>query len=204
LRNQNPGRLRGAEPTDVEHILNLATDEFTHLIDGDLLKTRGKLTNKSTIQILTASSRSVRGPHPQKLKLDEVDEFEDKIFKAALLTPKSNAGTQASTHIYSTMHKPYGLMQRVITEAAERGYKVYKWCVFDVMEKCVGQDCDTCPLWEDCGGKAKKADGFYKVEDAISLKRQVSEETWKSEMLCLMPSQEGLIYKKFDISIHVV
>ncbi|MFP3867685.1 MAG: hypothetical protein ACLFUU_05935 [Desulfobacteraceae bacterium] len=187
-----------------EHILNLATDEFNHLIEGELLKTRGRLTNKSTIQILTASSRSVRGPHPQKLKLDEVDEFDNKIFEAALLTPKTAGNIKASTHIYSTMHKPYGLMRRVITEAAERGYRIYKWCVFDVMEKCVGRDCQTCELWEDCGGKAKKADGYFPIEDAISLKRQVSEETWQSEMLCQLPNQEGLIYREFDVALHVI
>lgn len=45
---------------------------------------------------------------------------------------------------------------------------------------------------------------FYPVEDAISAKRKVSRETWESEMLCRMPSQEGLIYKEFDLSIHVV
>jgi hypothetical protein len=42
------------------------------------------------------------------------------------------------------------------------------------------------------------------VEDAISAKRKVSRETWESEMLCLMPSHEGLIYREFDLSIHVV
>jgi hypothetical protein len=102
------------------------------------------------------------------------------------------------------MHKAYGLMNRVITEAAESGYRVYKWCIFCVMEKCNDRDCKTCELWEDCGGRARHADGFYLVEDAISAKRKVSRETWESEMLCRMPSQEGLIYKEFDLSVHVV
>ena len=29
-------------------------------------------------------------------------------------------------------------------------------------------------------------------------------ETWESEMLCRMPSQEALIYKEFDLSVHVI
>jgi hypothetical protein len=187
-----------------EHIKGFITAPFQHLVEGEALRTRTHLLNGSNIQILTASTKSVRGPHPQKLKLDEVDEFEDRIYEAALLIPKSAKGIRASVQIYSTMHKAYGLMNRVITEAAESGYRVFKWCVFDVMEKCVGRDCETCELWEDCEGRAKEADGFYPVEDAISAKRKVSRETWESEMLCRMPSQEGLIYKEFDLSIHVI
>ena len=186
------------------HISTFQTAPFRHLIDGEPLKTWTLMNDGGTIQILTASSKSVRGPHPQKLKLDEVDEFEDRIYEAALLIPKSKKSIRASVQIYSTMHKAYGLMNRVITEAAQSGYKIYKWCVFDVMEKCVGRECALCELWEDCQGKAKHADGFYSIEDAISEKRKVSRDTWLCEMLCFQPSQEGLIYKEFDMSLHVV
>jgi hypothetical protein len=186
------------------HISKFQTPPFRHLIDGEPLKTWTQMNDGGSIQILTASSKSVRGPHPQKLKLDEVDEFEDKIYEAALLIPKSKKGIRASVQIYSTMHKAYGLMNRVISEAAQSGYKIYKWCVFDVIEKCVGRNCAICELWEDCQGKAKQADGFYSIEDAISEKRKVSRDTWLCEMLCFQPSQEGLIYKEFDLNIHVV
>jgi len=121
-----------------------------------------------------------------------------------LLIPKTKKNIKASVQIYSTMHKAYGLMNRVISEAVQSGYKIYKWCVFDVMEKCVGRECTVCELWEDCQGKAKQADGFYSIEDAISEKRKVSRDTWLCEMLCFQPSQEGLIYKEFDMALHVI
>lgn len=182
----------------------LATDDFRYLLRGEMLAAQTALVNKSNINISTASSKSVRGPHPQKLKLDEVDEFEDKIYEAALLIPKTKKSIRASVQIYSTMHKAYGLMNRVISEAVQSGYKIYKWCVFDVMEKCIGRECAVCELWEDCQGKAKQADGFYSIEDAISEKRKVSRDTWLCEMLCFQPSQEGLIYKEFDMALHVI
>jgi len=187
-----------------EHIKGFVTPPFQHLVKGEALRTRTRLVNASNIQILTASTKSVRGPHPQKLKLDEVDEFEDRIYEAALLIPKSARGIRASVQIYSTMHKAYGLMNRVISEAAQSGYRVFKWCVFDVIEECVGRECQGCELWEDCQGRAREADGFYPIEDAISAKRKVSRETWESEMLCRQPSQEGLIYKEFDWALHVI
>jgi hypothetical protein len=187
-----------------EHMKGFITPPFQPLVEGEALRTRTHLVNGSNIQILTASTKSVRGPHPQKLKLDEVDEFEDRIYEAALLIPKSARGIRASVQIYSTMHKAYGLMNRVVTEAVESGYRLYKWCIFDTLQRCEGRDCETCELWEDCQGRARQADGFYPVEDAISAKRKVSRETWESEMLCKMPSHEGLIYKEFDLSVHVV
>jgi hypothetical protein len=95
-------------------------------------------------------------------------------------------------------------MNRVISEAAENGYRIFKWCVLCVLEKCVSRNCEICELWEDCEGRAKNADGYYSIEDAISAKRKVSRETWEAEMLCRMPSAEGLIYREFDLSVHVV
>jgi hypothetical protein len=116
----------------------------------------------------------------------------------------SKRGHRASTHIYSTMHKTYGLMQSVVEEAPARGYRLYKWCILDVLERCDGRDCETCDLWDECQGRARHADGYYRIDDAISKKRQVSEQTWLSEYLCMMPSSEGLIYKEFDMALHVV
>jgi len=181
-----------------------ATAPFISLIKGEMLKTFTSMVGDGSIQILTASSKSVRGPHPQKLKLDEVDEMAPEIYEAALFIPQSAKGIKASIQIYSTMHKSFGLMNRVITEAHQSGYRIFKWCIFDVMERCQGRDCQVCPLWEDCQGKAKKADGFIRIEDAITKKRMVSKAAWDSEALCLMPSQEGLIYKEFDLNVHVV
>jgi hypothetical protein len=96
-------------------------------------------------------------------------------------------------------------MNKVITHGSQSGYKVYKWCVFDVLEKCPEwRVCDDCGRWDDCQGKARHPNGFYRIENPISEKPEVSRETRGSEMLCLMPSQEGLIYREFDLSIHVV
>ena len=183
----------------------MVTEDFRHLLRGEMLAGRTVLNNLSNIQILTASSKSVRGAHPQKLKLDEIDEMDPSIYEAALSIPMSKRGIRASTHIYSTMHKTYGLMQQVVEEAPMRGYRLYKWCILDVLERCTGRECgEVCALWEDCQGRAQEADGYYSIESAITKRRQVSEQTWQSEYLCRIPSSEGLIYKEFDMSLHVI
>jgi hypothetical protein len=53
-------------------------------------------------------------------------------------------------------------------------------------------------------GPDQEADGYYRVDDAFGRKRQVSEQTWRSEYLCQIPSSEGLIYKEFDMALHVI
>jgi hypothetical protein len=194
----------------------LVNENFYHLLasakqmrrgktdkDGEMLTRSMVLKNFSSINLLTASPKSVRGAHPQKVKLDEIDEMDPRIYEAALSTPMTKGGHQASTHIYSTMHKTYGLMQRVVEEAPARGYRLYKWCVLDVLERCKGRECTGCDLYPECQGRAREADGYYSIENAITKKRQVSEQTWLSEYLCQIPSSEGLIYPEFDMCLVV-
>ena len=54
-----------------------------HLLSGDPTRFHTRLTNGAWILALMASQKSVRGPHPQRLRLDEVDEMEIPIFEAA-------------------------------------------------------------------------------------------------------------------------
>lgn len=136
----------------------LITEDFRYLLRGDVLAQHTVLSNFSNIQILTASSKSIRGAHPQRLRLDEIDEMDPRIYEAALSIPMTKGGHRACTHIYSTMHRSYGLMQTVVEEAALRGYRLYKWCIMDVLERCQGRDCADCDLWEDCQGRAVEAD----------------------------------------------
>jgi hypothetical protein len=77
----------------------LVTEDFQHLLRGEMLAQRTVLNNLSNIQILTASSKSVRGAHPQKIELDEVDEMDPKIYEAALLAPQTKRGIKASVQI---------------------------------------------------------------------------------------------------------
>ncbi len=41
------------------------------------------------------------------------------------------------------------------------------------------------------------------IDDAAAMKRRASEESWSTEMLCLRPSREHLVFPEFDPAIHV-
>ncbi|HUV38353.1 MAG TPA: hypothetical protein VMY39_02010 [Planctomycetota bacterium] len=165
---------------------------------------RATLINGSRITILPASERTVRGVHVPRLRLDEVEEFRDDVFEAAKLIPQSADGVPARLDVISTLHRPYGIMSDLVGDPADKGLRLFKWCLWEVIEPC-GDDrsCSRCVLSDDCQEKAKRADGYYTIDDAIAKKRLVSDEAWQSEMLCRRPSREGLFYKQYDEDMHV-
>lgn len=95
---------------------------------------RTMLRNGGQVTALMASTRSARGPHPQRVRLDEVDEMDMKIYTAATgqamgrrddVTGKRIAGQMT---ISSTWHEPDGTMTYLLREARKRRWPVFQWC----------------------------------------------------------------------------
>lgn len=168
---------------------------------------RVKVKNAGDVAVLTQSQRAVRGLRVQKLRCDEVELFDPKIWEAAQLVTRSNRdGTvRGSIEALSTHHTRGGLMSRIIDGAAKKKTPVVKWCVLEVLQKCEPErDCKTCPLWDECRGVAKaRCNGFLPIDDAIALKSRVSADTWQAEMLCQRPSVSKSVFPRFDESLHV-
>ena len=154
-------------------------------------------------RVLTQSATSVRGTHVQKLRCDEVELFDEDVFAAAKFTTLSTDVCVGSMELISTMHRPYGIMQREVAAAAGVGVPVFKWCLWETIEKCVGRDCSRCPLWGDCRGRAKNAAGYLRIDDCITQMRRSSRSAWESEMLCIRPSSEYIVFGEFDSDVHV-
>ncbi len=180
-----------------------------NLLDGKTRSRRVRLTNASQADVVAQSQRAVRGLRVQKLRCDELELFDPKVLEAAKLTTRSmklpNGSAVAGTmEALSTLHTPWGLMHDWVEQSAAAGRSVVKWCVLDVLETCPPErECASCPLWDDCLGLAKKADGFMSIDDAISLKRRASVESWEAEMLCNRPSVKGCVFPTFDPDQHV-
>jgi len=78
------------------------------------------------------------------------------------------------------------------------------WCLWEVIEPCpADRSCSRCALWEDCLGCARRADGYFPIDDAIAQKARASRPAWEAEMLCLRPRGEGLVFSEFAPSRHV-
>ena len=197
-----------------EYFLAKWQGPFAQLLEGQPTRRRTKLKNRSRVEILTQSPRSVRGVRVQKVKCDEVDEFHPEVFQAVQFVTQSKpiaangqlraaSRTSSSLQVFSTMHHPFGLMNEVVAKAREVGIPVFKWCLLEVIERCRDYSCSRCRLAEDCRGTAKEARGYFPLEDALKIKRRSSKEAWETEMLCKRPSLSGLVYRDFDEDVHL-
>jgi hypothetical protein len=139
----------------------------------------------------------------------------------------------AQMEVFSTMHRPFGPMAQLVDRISERGARnpelgtdpealapaavvprsalrvprspmLLTWCLWEVIEPCpADRSCSRCPLWEDCGGRAREADGYFPIDDAIAQKARASRAAWEAEMLSLRPRGEGLVFAEFAPARHV-
>lgn len=86
------------------------------------------------IRALMASTASVRGPHPQRLRMDEVDEMDLQILDAAMGQTMARPGIPAQTVLSSTHHYPDKTMSEILKRASDRGWPVYEWCWRETLE----------------------------------------------------------------------
>ncbi len=186
-----------------EYLTRFLHNGFEGFLAGAMRKSKCSFVNGSAVEVLTQSATSVRGQHVQKLRCDEVELFDTDVFEAAKFITHSRDGISASMEAISTMHRPYGLMQKIVSSANRFGTKIFKWCLWEVIEKCMDRNCSQCRLWNDCQGKAKRAGGYLKIDDCETQMRRVSRASWESEMLCEKPNTENVVFDEFDPAVHV-
>ncbi len=197
------------------------------LLDGPVRRDRVMLAGGSEIRMLAQSQRAVRGQHVQKIRCDEVDLFDSDVWQAVQFATRSIGRVRGSIEVLSTLHRQGGLMHRLVQEAQERsasqiakvtapsesqnntsdptlGYKLVNWCLWEVIEKCQPErKCADCLLEEDCRGVARRAEGFFRIDDAIAIKARSSRAAWEAEMLCRGPQRQFLVFEEFDPAVHV-
>lgn len=177
------------------------------LIDGRLTQRGVRLVNGSVVELLAQSETSVRGQRVQKLRCDELDLFNRDVWSAAqFVTRGARCGgvdVTGSIEVFSTMHRPFGLMSEVID--AGEVWRAFRWCALDVIERCdeASRSCEGCGLWSACGGAARGARGFLSVDDVLAQQRRSDVERFEAEMLCRRPTRSDAVFKSFDTARHV-
>jgi hypothetical protein len=186
-----------------QYLTGFLRNGFDKFLAEPIRKTGCRFANGSAVDCLTQSQASVRGQHIQKLRCDEVELFDNDVFNAAKFTTQSTDSVIAGMETISTMHKPYGLMQKLVSSAVKTNTPVFKWCLWETIEKCDDRNCSQCPLWMDCAGRAKQAAGYLKIDDCITQMRRSSRAGWEAEMLCAKPNLENVVFDQFDLATHV-
>ena len=126
---------------------------------------------------LAASSKSVRGPHPHRLRMDEVDEMELPILDAAMgqaMSSMSKLGKygKAQTTLSSTHQYPRGTMTEILNRANEQGWPIYEWCY---RETHIDNN------------------GWLTEEELNDKKASVTELMWRVEYDLQEPSPQGRV-----------
>ena len=182
----------------------------------DALMTRTLLKTGAELKCVPTSDKQARGQHRPGLIADEsCQESENfaKIIEAAMSGVMSEAHGDYIILLLSTFHIPFGFFQEYWDMGMDRGFKRYKWTIFDCMKKCeLPIDCKKCELNEpevivskdgrtketrrpECDGRARNADGwmtFEQVREAKILHK--GGEQWRVEFCCNRPRFGGPIY----------
>jgi hypothetical protein len=209
-----------------EHLTKLFEhDLLKELVDGKMTKDKLVLKKpgaesalpkgRSRVEVLSSSQASVRGVRIQKLRCDEVDLFDDAVWNAAQLVTRTakpmpgpwGAKTAGAIEVFSTMHEPGGLMQRIVEQSRGElangiGREVFRWGVVDVLERCGDEfACEGCGLFSSCGSWAKQKEdrGFVQVGDALVMRSRVGHDVWESEMACSMPRRQDCVYEPVEV-----
>lgn len=131
----------------------------TYLLASDPIKRETRLAWGNRIEALMASQKSVRGPHPQRLRIDEVDEMDLVILDAAFGQPMSKPGIPAQTVLSSTHQNADGTMTEILRRAAKNSWPVYEWC------------------WRETSA----GDGWLSPEEVEEKRRLVTATMWQIE-----------------------
>lgn len=179
--------------------------ELARLLDAPMTQRRVCLRNGSLAEVLAQSETSVRGCRPQVLRCDEVELFDPDVWRAAqLVTRSATLGgevVRGRVEALSTMHRAHGLMADLTSDVSRR---VFRWGVVDVLSTCEPRrPCASCDLLDECAGRAKRALGHIRIDDALAMKRRSDAATWRSEMLCESPRRDDLVLPEFRREVHV-
>ena len=140
------------------------------LLTSDPSKRETRLSWGNAIRALTASQSSVRGPHPQRLRLDEIDEMKREIMLSAMGQPMSKGGVPAQTVQSSTHQYPDGTMTYALEQAAIKGHPIHEWC------------------WRE---SVAEGAGWLEIAEVDAKRNVIPEFMWRTEYDLQEPSPES-------------
>lgn len=145
------------------------------LLKGDSSITASSYVWGNKVHALAASQKSVRGPHPQRLLVDEVDEVAIELLDAALGQPMEKRGIASHTVLSSTHQYSDGTMTECLRRAREKNKEGYHWRVF---EWCFRETHANGSGWLSAAQIRKK-------------QAEMSDQMWQNEVELQEPSPES-------------
>jgi len=149
------------------------------LVESSILEKT--VTKKGAIlETMPCTKKRVQGPHQSLVCKDEIDVVQDVSAYSDIDSIPINMpdGRPPITFGISVRKSAFGLVQKEIDEAPQKGVKVFHWNIIDIMERCPESRSGT-----------KKIPIYVKRDTLISQ----SEEDFKS-----LPPDDQKRYERFD------
>ena len=121
------------------------------------------------VDALMASRASVSGPHPQKLRCDEIDLMDIGLLDQALGQPMAKNGIEAHVLLSSARYVAGGTMDTILARAADRNFGVFQWC------------------WREC----LEPHGWIPESEIVRQRNLVTTAMWSIQYDLNEPSPEG-------------
>ncbi len=162
---------------------------------------------------VAASPKAVRGPHPDKLYIDEACETKDQLILDAM--PMVNTSDYSQVVMTSTFHKIFGYFQETWDRAEELGWVRLSWDSFDVCQEFSPdiwddpelnrQIPDLDKLKERAAGRTGDPEGWIPVSNIIQAWREkVSTDYFDVEYMGSRPSAEGMVNDPEDVDACLI
>lgn len=165
----------------------------------DQVKAHTDFGNGSRLEVITGSEKGLRGPHPHKARIDEIDLIEWSVLQTGLSMAHSGNGIRGQNVFTSTRQYAQGSMQQLLETAAEKGIEVYQWNVWEILEECPRRchgdpEHGDCPIYAYCRGKAHNCAGYLAIDDFVDKVRLLDKDSWETEWENKKPARHKLVY----------
>jgi hypothetical protein len=176
---------------------------FQGFTKGDPTITKSDFINGSSIEVLVATMSGVNSPHPQKLKMDEIELIAWPIIQEAFSMVQSKGDVKGVTVLGSTRKFATGPMQKFVDTGEKKGMRIFQWCIWDVMQKWPVDTNMQQEIQETFKADLPEyvmanADGYYLWEDAMEKYGTLDRDIWDTQWLSKKPDLSALIYSRFD------
>ncbi len=147
-----------------------------HLLESEPTRMFTRMKAGNVLEALPASSKAARSPHPQRLRVDEVDELTVTLLDTILAQALSDPARKAQVVLASTRQYEAGAMTETLKRAGQNGWPVYRWCYLDTL---VSQD---------------NPGSWLLHENITEMRTRVTGRTWRVEMDLQAPDSGGTIF----------
>jgi hypothetical protein len=156
------GAVQDQADRGYEYLIGIFTKEpLLFSLMASYNKEEMTLENGARILLTCATFAGLNGPHPNKVRLDEIELIHPNILNEGFSMSQEQRGYRAQDTLTSTRKVASGTVQKLLDEAKDRNISVYNWCVWEVLEPCTRQckndpKYGTCPAYSRIGPDGKR------------------------------------------------